>query len=200
MPVFNAFPKIARLTRDCSITEKLDGTNAAIGIETEVPGGNYDGCWRKDGFVLFTQSRTRVITPTSLSGVKDSDNYGFAAWAYANAEELVKLGPGLHFGEWWGQGINRNYSVNDKRFSLFNVNRWQDASVRPVCCHVVPELYHGEFHTGLVDAVLFELAQTGSKAAPGFRNPEGVVVWHEAARVLFKKTLEKDAEPKGKAA
>lgn len=27
-------------------------------------------------------------------------------------------------------------------------------------------------------------------------NPEGIVVWHEAARVMFKKTIEKDTEHK----
>ena len=26
--------------------------------------------------------------------------------------------------------------------------------------------------------------------------PEGIVIFHEAARTLFKKTLEKDSEPK----
>ena len=29
-------------------------------------------------------------------------------------------------------------------------------------------------------------------------NPEGVVVFHVAANLCFKKTLEKDEEPKGK--
>ncbi len=29
---FKEFPKIARLTRDCIITEKIDGTNASIYI------------------------------------------------------------------------------------------------------------------------------------------------------------------------
>jgi hypothetical protein len=29
---FEEFPKMARLTRECIITEKIDGTNAQIGI------------------------------------------------------------------------------------------------------------------------------------------------------------------------
>lgn len=31
-PEFNGFPKIARLSRECVITEKIDGTNAQIFI------------------------------------------------------------------------------------------------------------------------------------------------------------------------
>jgi hypothetical protein len=30
MPEFAGFPKISRLSRDCIITEKIDGTNAQI--------------------------------------------------------------------------------------------------------------------------------------------------------------------------
>ncbi len=40
---------------------------------------------------------------------------------------------------------------------------------------------------------------TGSKAAPGFDNPEGVVVFHTANSSLFKVTLEGDEKPKGAA-
>lgn len=36
----------------------------------------------------------------------------------------------------------------------------------------------------------------GSVAAPGFANPEGVVIYHTAGNVLFKKTLIKDEIPK----
>ena len=31
-------------------------------------------------------------------------------------------------------------------------------------------------------------------------NPEGIIVYHAAARSLFKVTVEKDEEPKGKSA
>ncbi len=36
----------------------------------------------------------------------------------------------------------------------------------------------------------------GSRAAPGFMNPEGIIIWHHAAGIYFKKTLDKDDEPK----
>ena len=174
---FIEFDKIARLSRNCVVTEKNDGTNASIVIT-------------EDGEFL-TGSRTRWITPTD-------DNYGFAKWAAANKEELLKLGPGSHYGEWWGLGIQRNYGLKEKRFSLFNTARWSDAAVRPACCSVVPVLYSGLFSTILICEALGNLAQYGSIAAPGFMKPEGIVIWHEAARMYFKKTIEKDDAPKSK--
>ena len=47
-----------------------------------------------------------------------------------------------------------------------------------------------------VDAAIDGLRRNGSVAAPGFLKPEGIVIWHEAARQYFKKTLEKDDVPK----
>lgn len=167
-PRFVEFPPIARLARDMVVTEKLDGTNAQVHIT-------------EDGR-MFAGSRTRWITPLA-------DNYGFAAWVAEHRDELMQLGPGSHFGEWWGAGIQRRYSIGEKRFSLFNVSRWGDDAARPACCHVVPTLYVGEFDTERVQAALTQLAVTGSVASPGFMNPEGVVVWHEKSRTLFKKTL-----------
>ena len=104
MTEFQEFQKIARLSRNCSITEKIDGTNACI----------YIG---EDGEFL-TGSRTRWITP-------EDDNYGFAKWALAHKDELMALGPGRHFGEWWGSGCQRGYGLTngEKRFSLFNTSR-----------------------------------------------------------------------------
>lgn len=173
-PPFVEFPKIPRLKRAVVITEKLDGTNASV----------YVG---EDGLVL-AGSRTRWVTP-------EADNYGFARWVKENEDALRDgLGVGHHFGEWWGQGIQRRYDLDEKRFSLFNVGRWKEA---PPLCHVVPTLYAGEFDTARIDVVLDILRADGSVAAPGFMRPEGIVVHHVAARMLAKVTLEKDAEPKG---
>jgi hypothetical protein len=162
------------------VTEKIDGTNAQILIT-------------EDGRV-FAGSRTRWITP-------EADNYGFAAWVRDHRQELLALGPGSHFGEWWGSGIQRRDGLNEKRFSLFNVGRWLRVGEQPVnekqtfapeCCHVVPTLYRGPFETITVDQTLTSLTTTGSHAAPGFMNPEGVVIFHESSRTLFKKTLDKN--------
>ena len=103
---------------------------------------------------------------------------------------MQKLGPGRHFGEWWGRGIQRNYSLPARRFSLFNSERW--ITERPSCCDVVPVLFDGIFDTNPIRGVLSKLEKEGSIASPGFMNPEGIVVFHVAANTGFKKTLHKD--------
>ncbi len=198
---FIEFPKMARLSRECRITEKIDGTNAQVTIvhmdEKDAVSDKTVGII--NGYMVYAGSRSRWITA-------EDDNYGFAKWVVANLEELVTLGPGSHFGEWWGSGIQRNYGLKEKRFSLFNTVRWivhesqrtdPKQLVVPDCCHIVPELYRGIFNTDTVENVVNELRRTGSRAAPGFLKPEGVVVYHVAAGVPFKKLLEKDELPKG---
>ncbi len=176
LPEFLPFPKIARLRREVWITEKIDGSNATIYIPED------------DGPIL-AGSRTRWITP-------QDDNFGFARWVQDNAETLKKsLGYGLHRGEWWGAGIQRRYDLKEKRFSLFNSSRWETA---PELCHTVPVLYRGVFSEDAINQALHRLRTEGSVAAPGFMRPEGIVVYHAAADQLFKVTLEKDEEPKGK--
>lgn len=193
-PEFVEFQKIARLNRDCVITEKIDGTNGSIFIAEDGPITLLAG--RVVPFLVG--SRTRWIFP-------EADNAGFARWAYEHEAELLTLGPGHHFGEWWGSGIQRGYGLQkgEKHFSLFNVARWHAdrdhekfPQERPSCCDVVPVLYRGPFSTDAVRVTLDNLRTAGSVAAP-FDRPEGVVIWHEAARTLFKVTLEKDEEPKG---
>ena len=190
---FREFPKMARLSREVIITEKLDGTNAQIYISD-------------DGQTMLIGSRTRWITP-------QDDNHGFAKWAESHRDELLTLGPGRHFGEWWGQGIQRGYGLKEKRFSLFNVQRWalhgtepityptmdprmtRTQDVLPPCCGLVPVLERCSFDTKDVDMWLEYLRTNGSVAAPGFLKPEGVVVFHIAGNVGFKKTLGNDGLP-----
>lgn len=174
MSEFIEFPKMPRLSREVIVTEKIDGTNGCI----------YIG---EDGEFLVG-SRTQWITP-------ERDNHGFAAWAYAHKDELLQLGPGRHFGEWWGQGIQRKYGLSEKRFSLFNTFRWGET--RPACCHVVPVLWRGVFTDLPVNDILKSLQVAGSVAAPGFMKPEGIVIFHVAGNLGFKKTIEKDEVPKG---
>ena len=206
---FQAWQKIPRLNRDITITEKIDGTEAAVGINqwTDYHGpAEPSGKWVNGmRFLVYAQSRSRIITP-------DQDNKGFAKWVWNHAEELASiLGPGLHHGEWWGNGIQRGYGLKqgDKRFSLFNTKRWGDNELPTLADNgfgfveglgVVPVLYEGPFANGSIDApwdeVLYELATEGSKAAPGFERPEGVVIYHHAANSCFKVTLENDEVPK----
>ena len=173
---FVAWPKTPRLFRDMTITEKLDGTNSAIVFDED---GN-----------IFTQSRSREIFPG-----KATDNYGFAGWAYDNDKELFDLlGPGRHYGEWWGKGIQRNYGQETKRFSLFNLRRHEglDATVGGVPVDTTCVLHKGVFDTDMAMNVLLDLSFTGSAHAPGFDNPEGIVVFHEQASQVFKLTFEGD--------
>lgn len=174
-PVFEGFPKMARLNRDIIVTEKIDGTNAQIFIG-------------EDRTTLLAGSRTRWITP-------GNDNYGFARWCEDHKDSLLKLGPGRHFGEWWGGGIQRRYGLTEKRFSLFNTFRWSDPIARPACCHVVPVLYQGPYSQFEIDVTLAKL-RGGSVAAPGFMDPEGIVIFHTAANAMFKVTLKNDEQPK----
>jgi hypothetical protein len=174
--IFKAMPKIARYSRLCTITEKIDGTNVSIFIDDL-------------GTQFLTASRTRWITP-------ENDNYEFSRWAHEHKEELMQLGPGHHFGEWWGLGIQRKYNQPQKRFSLFNTFRWSPLT-RPACCDVVPILYEGTFTENAINAALSKLIDDGSQAAPGFMNPEGIVIYHQAAKMYFKKTIVGDEKPKG---
>ncbi|MEU1200134.1 RNA ligase family protein [Streptomyces sp. NPDC005813] len=219
MHEFVEWPKTKRLFRDIVVTEKLDGTNSAVHI-TAVPHDEpgeivvYPGDWTSpvvDGvrYVVSAQSRKRIIYPG-----KTTDNYGFAAWVYDNAADLVRiLGEGVHFGEWWGRGIQRGYGLDGKRFSLFNTDRWfkvdpddphglDSMSTRAELSSLagkigpVPVLYAGSFSEARILSSLSTLAETGSVAAPGFMNPEGVCVYHTQTRDVTKVTL--DANDAGK--
>jgi hypothetical protein len=177
-PEFQKFPKMGRWSRDVIITEKIDGTNAQIFIDDL-------------GQSLHVGSRKRWIVP-------GDDNFGFAAWAYEHRDELLELGPGQHFGEWWGGKIQRGYGLEEKRFSLFNVTRWADPELRPACCGVVPTIWSGPMDDANAQAwnALDYLEKYGSQAADGFMNPEGIVIFHVASQVGFKKTIKNDGIPK----
>ena len=197
---FEAFPKIPRFKREIIVTEKIDGTNAQIAwVELQDEAAVDDACsdpsclkvvsGQSDGespMALYAGSRNRWVLPGK------QDNFGFAAWAFANSAELIKLGPGRHFGEWYGSGIQRGYGLTEKRFALFNVSRWLgDDSANIGCCHVVPLLARGEDVD--LDQIMGNLAAHGSYAAPhGFGNPEGIVIYHTASRQMYKRTFEQD--------
>lgn len=171
--LFKKWPKTPRLIdSDVTITEKIDGTNGAV-IVTE------------SGEVC-AQSRNRVLGP-------NSDNFGFGAWVSENAETLAEdLGPGHHFGEWWGHGINRGYGLpaGDRRFSLFNVERHSHTVFSTPALGVVPVLgtvnNFGQGGLVVVLDLVYELVDFGSLAEPGYDNPEGIIIYHHRAKQLFK--------------
>lgn len=170
LPPFKEFSSITRLRRNCIVTEKIDGTNASVTV-------------LEDGRVVAGSRSRYVFDP--------KEHFNFPKWVNDNAEELRGLGIGTHYGEWWGQGIQRKYGLDHKRFSLFNVGKWRYE--RPACCHVVPVLYEGIFDTEIIlDLTVKDLQTIGSMAAPGFMKPEGIVVFHEPSQSLFKYTLDKN--------
>jgi hypothetical protein len=153
------------------ITEKIDGTNSCVVVDDD---GN-----------VTAQSRKRVIVP-------GDDNYGFAGWVQQYADQLKGLGPGYHFGEWFGVGIQRGYGLYERRFALFNVNRWRDE--RPDCCHVVPTLYEGPFSDAVILGVASDLQAQGSLINPNVP-AEGVMVYVHPLGVYIKHPF--DPNPKG---
>lgn len=181
MSEFHPMPKIPRYYRDIVITEKIDGTNAAILINDEG---------------VFGCSKNRILSPG-----KSTDNFGFAAWVESCKDDLASaLGPGLHRGEFWGANINRGYNLTERRFSLFNIHKWELPSIDgklPQGVDVVPVLFEGNHNQLNIIHCINNLKQYGSSAAPGYMYPEGVVVFHKQSGHLYKITLENDEQPKG---
>jgi hypothetical protein len=215
---FIAWPKTPRWEKPIVITEKIDGTNGQIHI-TDEPREFFDendptviDCMPQydvDNItVLRVGSRNRYLT------LKD-DNFGFARWAKDNALQLYELGYGRHFGEWWGEGIQRGYNKKRKYFSLFNVARWYDPvfspdwsgtgrtdngffdkSVQvPECLNVVPKLFYGTpgpNSQSVVDQQLIWLRLNGSKLCDPWDydvSPEGIVIFHTGSNTTFKAFL-----------
>ena len=233
---FVEFKKIPRLSREILVSEKIDGSNGQIVIMTkekiilECENCDYTSqdfidkfCLyihpenphveEKDKLYIFAASRNRW-----LNVGKQNDNHAFAYWVKEHACELVMLGEGRHFGEWYGKGIQRGYGLEEKRWALFNVSKWHDKNHEkvlisinektgeekyttqcPDCCEVVPTLYDGMFDTQMIDVVLHQLQREGSRAVPGYNLPEGIVIYHTAAGQYFKKTLANDAGKNEKA-
>ena len=183
---FEKFGKIGRLNKTCTITEKVDGTNAQIMFDEF---GNF-----------LVGSRKREIFPNGTEGQpKSCDNAGFALWVNDNHEELFEyLGEGRHFGEWAGKGVQKRYkNLDEKRFYLFNTFRFGTEEnpvpdyLLEVGLDVVPILYEGVFTTELVDDVMLSLKHEGSWVDES-DNPEGVIVYHHGLRTYAKVTFDFD--------
>lgn len=177
-PEFVAYKKIPRYRRDIIITEKIDGTNAVVHIS--------------ESGVMTAGSRSRWIAPG-----KSTDNHGFAKWVEDHYEELLVLGPGYTFGEWYGSGINRAYGLKngEKRFALF-VDPADRKGELPKCCEITPRLYEGPRTEKAIEDALQDLDLFGSHAVPEYMRPEGIVIFDTASRGLHKITLEHDEMPK----
>ena len=180
-PEFKGFSKIPRYSRECIITEKIDGTCGCIYIDFDMN--------------IYAGSKNRWLWG-SIQDEIHNDNHGFAQWVKTNQDELRKLGIGYHFGEWWGKGIQRGYGITNKRFSLFNIKKWTDNVYKPDCCEIVPILFEGMFTSENIENTLKDLQTFGSVASFAYDNPEGIVIFHKHSGHFYKKTILHDEKPK----
>lgn len=198
---FQKWPSIPRLSKEkVTVTEKIDGSNSCIRIrpfdlytdrKDQLDTVSIDG----EQYTIWAQSRTRYLQPT-----KNDDNFGFALWVYENATELVKiLGPGDHYGEWWGSKIQRGYGLanGERAFSLFNANRWKDVlhhnePLSPISnLYVVPTLYTGSLYDLNISELVEDLREDGSRAQPHWP-AEGLIVYLRELNASYKVLLEND--------
>lgn len=166
-PPFEPYGKTPRWRSQVVVTEKIDGTNSFIHISED------------PSLPLAVGSRNRYITPG-----KGTDNFGFAEWVLNNEALLRRLGPGKHYGEWWGCGIGRGYGLTERRWSLFNAMRWDNVQLHemglPANVYTVPILARGESFD-LVETAAQQLRDHGSAAVVGYMKPEGIIVQHAAS-------------------
>lgn len=204
---FESWGKTPRLNKDIVVTEKIDGTNAAILIRTLADEELRAAEWGETTVAVVTvddavyalgaQSRNRLLSI-------ESDNFGFAKWVADHARTLVELlGEGRHFGEWWGRGIQSGYGRTGRSFSLFNTHRFAGLSRAfddDTCLEVVPVLYQGPFNQLEIQFALTYLRVYGSVANGWGGKAEGVVVFHTASRQTYKAFCENDDIHKGELA
>lgn len=189
MGQFKGWGSTPRFHKGLTITEKIDGTNACIVI------------W--DGKVQ-AQSRKRMITP-------DDDNYGFAKWVYDNAGVLTDtLGYGYHYGEWFGEGIQKNpLGIEGKRFALFHATKYTEDNGYELNkvdgLETVPLLFHGQAQFDTLAEVIHGLSAFGSRVQGAqthwdegltmdvAADAEGVIVWHKETQQKYKILLKDDA-------
>lgn len=179
LKIFEPMPKIVRHHRPLIITEKIDGTNACVIVTTQGK--------------VFAGSKNRLL-------IDGANNFGFATWVEEHDEELKELGVGLHRGEWWGHGIQRGYGLpqGNRRFSLFNVMRWNGSCPQqtpPSCCHVVPHI--NRFAPEMTPHTALEGLKFSGSMATIWDNPEGIVIFHTASKTQYKMTILDDDKPKG---
>jgi hypothetical protein len=185
IPPFVKWPSIQRLSSETIwITEKIDGTNGVIYVP-ESPDEP-----------IIAGSRERWLTNADGTPPnKNGDNFGFAAWVYERRENLRRLVPGMHYGEFHGGKIQSGYGLTDKRFASFEY--WRDDIQIPDVC-VVPVLYTGEMTPGIIELWVDRLRVCGSTLYPGFAKPEGVVVtFKNMNKAKFKKLCDNDRIHKG---
>lgn len=178
---FKAYPKTQRLSNEIvTIAEKIDGTNGVLHVDHQ-------------SRTVLAGSRSKWLIN---DGSRSWDNHGFGAWVKENEEKLLNLPEGLHYGEWYGKGINRNYGMKDRKLMLFNRSRYQNI------------LEEGDFPTELELETVISLVSVselpeealrikarvdkeGSYHVPGFMKTEGVIFRFQLSAKVYKEVWDK---------
>lgn len=183
MESFPAYPKTKRLESETiTISEKIDGTNGLIRVRTHLDG-------TKD---ILAGSRSKWLF---TDGTKTWDNHGFGQWVRDNELELSKLPDGDHYGEWYGRGINRNYGMKDRKFMLFNRERYVNLEEIPNCVELETVLFNNASIYGIdvvINGLEIEMDEKGSTHVPGFDRPEGLILRFKLAGKVYKEIFSKD--------
>lgn len=207
---FEPFPKIPRLMKDIIITEKIDGTNAGILITEEL---DIHASSRKRwitpeddnfGFARWVEENAEDLVTDLGAGMHFGEWWGSKIQRTYD-QEVKRLS--LFNVERWGE----QQPSKDPRCEETHITSRKGERVcackdyRPLKTFttpnlgVVPVLYQGSLHiienTFAPTSILGALRLEGSVAAPGFMNPEGIVVYFKAAHQPFKLTF--DDGPKG---
>lgn len=188
-PDFTRYPKIPRYENETwTISEKIDGSNGVIYI----PEVREDDIIDRDE--ILAGSRTQWLGDRDRKG-RELDNHGFWAWVKTNWVELVKLGPGMHHGEWYGEKINRNYGLKQKKFMLFNNKRYRKADFDlPNCVEletVVADNVEFKDLQSRIELLSDMLESTGSFHVQGFKPAEGFILRSSLRNTLYKVILNK---------
>lgn len=221
---FKSWGSTPRFHKGLHITEKINGTNAGVSVQgfsyghhvrNEIPS---DAILVVDDennveYLVRAQSRKRIITP-------DNDNFGFAGWVWENAEGLANLlGFGYHYGEWYGEGIQKNpLAVKGRKWALFNTWHWgrkenlerlkaadipgltivpvlhDEQRDGPADYMTIPQIL-GDLHNGSY-ADGYETLPNAHKMDFHVEGPEGIIVWQRETQQRYKILLREDDKHK----
>lgn len=220
---FKSWGSTPRFHKGLHITEKINGTNAGVSVQGFAKGLRFlmesEDAKFVEGvdcdYLVRAQSRKRIITP-------GNDNFGFAAWVWENAGALANLlGYGYHYGEWYGEGIQKNpLAVQGRKWALFNTWHWgRPENLEKLKAAGIPGLttvpvLHDEQRDGPADymtipGIMESQSLYGSKAegaaliSEGFdweddryAEPEGIIVWQRETAQRYKILLREDDKHK----
>lgn len=128
-PEFSKWPKIFQfhnvmkeIVGNSAINKFVDGLKGSVTYRGKVKLHGTNAAIMLHNGEMFVQKRTDFITP-------DNDNAGFAKWAYANKDWLLRFNPSdwptkvIH-GEWCGSGVQKGDAISNigrKVFVIFAV-------------------------------------------------------------------------------